>query len=107
MSTTSSNLKSLFEIKRFEGSGFDLWKEKMLGILFLKDWECALLKVKPKDMTNVAWMKLKKKAITYIKTVVSNEILVDLKGYKCFWGMREVESYLWNYHTFKSSASHA
>ena len=47
MSTTSSDLKSLFEIKRFEGSGFDLWKERMLGILFLKDCEGALLEVKP------------------------------------------------------------
>ena len=52
----------------------------MLGILFLKDCEGALLEVKPEDMTNVAWMKLNKKAITYIKMVVSDEILVDLKG---------------------------
>ena len=80
MTTTSSNLKSLFEIKRFEGSGFDLWKERMLGILFLKDCEGALLEVKPEDMTNVAWMKLNKKAITYIKMAVSDEILVFLKG---------------------------
>ena len=52
----------------------------MLAILFLKDCGGALLKVKPKDMTNVAWMKLNKKAITYIKIVASDEILVDLKG---------------------------
>ena len=53
-----SDLKSLFEIKRFEGNGFDLWKERMLGILFLEDFERALLEIKLKDMTDVvAWMK--------------------------------------------------
>ena len=31
-------------------------------------------------MTDVAWMKLSRKAITYIKMVISYEILVDLKG---------------------------
>ena len=61
--------KSLFEIKRFEGSSFDSWKERMLGILFLKDCEGALLEIKPEDMTDVAWMKLNKKAITYIKVL--------------------------------------
>ena len=59
-----SDLKSLFEIKRFERSSFDSWKERMLGILFLKDCEGALLEVKPEDMNDVAWMKLNKKAIT-------------------------------------------
>ena len=52
----------------------------MLGILFLKDCERTLLEVKLEDMTTVAWMKLNKKAITYIKMVVSDEILVFLKG---------------------------
>ena len=27
MITTSFDLKSVFEIKKFDGSGFDLWKE--------------------------------------------------------------------------------
>ncbi|KAH7297375.1 hypothetical protein KP509_26G066900 [Ceratopteris richardii] len=85
MASTSSDVKSLFEIKRFEGNGFDLWKERMLGILFLKDCEGALEEVKPEDMTDAAWMNLNKKAITYIKMAyikmaVSYEILVDLKG---------------------------
>ena len=39
MTTISFDLKNLFEIKRFEGSGFDLQKERMLGILFHKDCE--------------------------------------------------------------------
>ena len=43
----------------------------MFGILFLKDSEGALLEVKPENITDVAWMKLNKKAITYIKMVVS------------------------------------
>ena len=46
MTATSSYLKSLFEIKWFEGSEFDLWKERLLGILFLKDYEEALLEIK-------------------------------------------------------------
>ena len=52
----------------------------MLGILFLKDCEEALVEHKPEDMTEAAWTNLNKKAITYIKMAVSNEILVDLKG---------------------------
>ncbi|KAH7416413.1 hypothetical protein KP509_14G090400 [Ceratopteris richardii] len=80
MASTSSDVKSLFEIKRFEGNGFDFWKERMLGILFLKDCEGALEEFKPEDMTEATWMNLNKNAITYIKMVVSDEILVDLKG---------------------------
>ena len=45
-------------------------------MLFLKDCEGALLEVKPKDMIDVAWMKLNKTVITCIKI---NEILVDLQ----------------------------
>ena len=70
MTTTSSDLKSLFEIKSFEGSGFHLWKERMLGIHFLKDCEWAVLEVKLDDIIDVAWMKLNKKAISYIKMAV-------------------------------------
>ena len=54
MTTTSYDLKILFEIKSFEGSGFDLWKERMLNVLFLKDREGALLEVKLEDTTNEA-----------------------------------------------------
>ena len=43
MITTLSDLKSLFEIMRFEGIGFDLWQERMLAILFLKDCEGEFL----------------------------------------------------------------
>ena len=57
----------------------------MFGILFLKDSEGALLEVKPEDMNDVAWMKLNKKAITYIKMAVSDEFLVELDGHhNCF-----------------------
>ena len=52
----------------------------MLVILSLKDCGGALLEVKLEDMKGVAWMKLNKKAIAYIKMVVSYEILADLKG---------------------------
>ena len=69
MTTTLFYLKSLFEIQTFEGSGFDMWKQRMLRILFLKYCEGALLKVKLDDMTDIAGMKLNKKAITYIKMV--------------------------------------
>mgnify|MGYP000249897608 CR=1 FL=1 len=57
MTATVSDLKSLFEIGDLKVVGYDLW-----------------------DMTNVAWIKLNTKAITYIKTVVSDEIFVDLMG---------------------------
>ncbi|KAH7439944.1 hypothetical protein KP509_04G083400 [Ceratopteris richardii] len=80
MASTSFDVKSLFEIKRFEGNGFDLWKQRMLGILFLKDCEGALEEVNSEDMIDLAWINLNKKAITYIKMVVSDEILVDLKS---------------------------
>ena len=38
------------------------------------------LKSSFEDMTDLASMKLNKKALTYIKMVVSDEILVDLEG---------------------------
>ena len=59
---------------------YNLLKERMLGILVLKDCEGALLEIKPEDMADVAQYRLKNKAITYIKMVVSDEILLDLKG---------------------------
>jgi len=80
MASSSTDIKSLFEIKRFEGKSFDLWKDRMQGILFLKVCDGALAVVKPNSMTDDAWVTLNKKAITYIKMVVSDEILVDLKG---------------------------
>ncbi|KAH7281919.1 hypothetical protein KP509_35G003300 [Ceratopteris richardii] len=80
MASTSSDVKSLFEIKKFEGSSFDYWKERTLGILFLKDCEGAPEEVKPEDMTDATWINLNKKAITYIKMTLPDEILVDLKG---------------------------
>ncbi len=80
MASSSSDIKNLFEIRRFEGTGFDLWKERIQGILFLKDCDRALEAEKPEDMSEDAWFTLNKKAITYIKMAVSDEILVDLKG---------------------------
>ena len=35
---------------------------------------------KPENMSEDAWQILNKKAVIYIKMVVSDEILVDLKG---------------------------
>ena len=79
MASTSSDIENLFKIKRFEDTGFDLWKDRMQGILFLKDCDGALEEVKCDDMSDAAWVNLNKKAIAYIKMAVSNEILVDLK----------------------------
>ncbi|KAI5080956.1 hypothetical protein GOP47_0004139 [Adiantum capillus-veneris] len=42
MASSSSDMKNLFEIRRFDGTSFDLWKDKIQGILFLKDCEGAL-----------------------------------------------------------------
>lgn len=80
MASTSNDIKSLFEVKRFDGKGFDLWKDRMQGILFLKDYDGALEVTKSDDITDDAWVTLNKKAVTYIKMAVSDEILVDLKG---------------------------
>ena len=80
MASSSSDVKNLFEIRRFEGTSFDLWKERMQGILFLKDCERALEAEKPENMSEVAWQILNKKVVIYIKMAVSDEILVDLKG---------------------------
>ena len=52
----------------------------MVGILFRKNCEGALFELKPRDMRDVASMRLNNKAITYIKMVVLIEILVYLKG---------------------------
>ena len=57
MASTLSEVKNLFEIKRFDGKGFELWKERMLGILVEK---------KPESMENDAWNTLNKKAIMII-----------------------------------------
>ena len=73
-------MKNLFEIKRFDGKCFKLWKEHKQGILFLRDCENALVEKKPESMEDDAWNTLNKKAITYIKMVVSDETLVDIKG---------------------------
>ena len=80
MAGSSSEIKNLFEIKRFEGTGFDLWKERMQGIIFLKDCDGALQELKPQDMAQDAWEILNKKAVTYIKMGVSDDILLELKG---------------------------
>ena len=61
----------------------------MLVILSLKDCGGALLEVKLEDMTYVAWMKLNK-VITYIKMVVQDEILVDLKGLTTIFEVWEI-----------------
>ena len=65
---------------RFDGKGFELWKERRLGALFLRDCEDALMEKKPESIVNDAWHTLNNKAITYIKMIVSDEILVDMKG---------------------------
>ena len=87
MASSSSDVKNLFEIRQFEGTGLDLWKERMQGILFLKDCDKALEAEKPKNMSEDAWRILNKKVVTYIKMVVSDEIL-NLRN------MGKVEGYI-------------
>ena len=77
---SSSDAKNLFEIRRFDGTGFDLWKDRMQGILFLKDCEDALAENKPEDVSDADWTRMNKKAITYIKMAIVDDILVDVKG---------------------------
>ena len=47
MASTSNEVKNLFEIKRFDGKGFEFWKKHMLGILLLRDCDDALVENKP------------------------------------------------------------
>ena len=42
MASSLSNVGSLFEIKSFEGIGFDLWRDRMQNILFFKDCDGTL-----------------------------------------------------------------
>ena len=79
MAKFSSDTKNLFEIRRFEGIGFDLWKERMHGILFLKDCDEELVEIKPETMEDEAWQKLNQKAIAYIKMAVLDDILFKIK----------------------------
>ena len=98
----------MFENKRFEGSGFDLWKERILRILFHKDCEGAIFEVKLEDMAHVTWMNLNKKAITHMKMALSDEVLVNLKGRTTAFEIWEnLKATYENYHSCKSSASHA
>ena len=46
----------------------------------LSDCDKALEVEKPENMSEDAWWILNKKAVTYIKMAVSNDILVDLQG---------------------------
>ncbi|MCO5591745.1 hypothetical protein L7F22_045737 [Adiantum nelumboides] len=78
--SSSSHPKSLFEIRRFDGTGFDLWKDRMQGILFLKDCDDALFANKPEGVSNADWTKINRKAVTYIKMAVTDDILPAIKG---------------------------
>ena len=80
MARSFSEMKNLFEIKRFESTSFDLWKERMQGILFLKECEGVVAATKPDAMTEADWLNLNRKAIIYIKMAIADEILVDLKA---------------------------
>lgn len=68
--SSASDAKSLMEIKGFDGTGFDLWQDRMQGILFLKDCDDALLETKPGDMPDEDWARLNKRAKAYIKMAV-------------------------------------
>ncbi|MCO5606979.1 hypothetical protein L7F22_061170 [Adiantum nelumboides] len=76
---SSKETKNPFELKIFDGNGFNLWKKRIEGLLFLKDCDLALEEDNPEDMSDVDWARLNKKAITYIKIVVIDGILVKLK----------------------------
>ncbi|MCO5572770.1 hypothetical protein L7F22_026529 [Adiantum nelumboides] len=80
MVSSSSDVKNLFEIKKFDGTGFDLWKDRIQGILLLKDCERTLEQVKPQDMSDEAWVRQNRKTVTYIKMAMTDETVVNLKG---------------------------
>ncbi|MCO5608620.1 hypothetical protein L7F22_062833 [Adiantum nelumboides] len=79
MASSSSDVKNLFEIKKFNGTGFDLWKDKIQGILFLKDCEGTLEQVKPQDMSDEAWVRQNRKKTTPINQVHLMRKLVGMQ----------------------------
>ena len=75
--------------------------------LFLRDCEDALVEKKPESMENYAWNTLNKKAITYIKMVVSDEMLVDIKGVTTTHQVWEkLKDNLREYYSCESGAFH-
>ncbi|MCO5563937.1 hypothetical protein L7F22_017589 [Adiantum nelumboides] len=80
---SSLEIKKPLKLKKFDGIGFDLWKERIEGILFLKECDLALEEDKPKDMSDEDWPRLNKKAITYIKMTVTDDILVGFGSSFC------------------------
>ncbi|MCO5593297.1 hypothetical protein L7F22_047305 [Adiantum nelumboides] len=52
----------------------------MQGILFLKDCDDALSANKPEGMSDADWTKINRKAVTYIKMGVTDDILPAIKG---------------------------
>ena len=66
----------------------------MQGILFLKDSERALEAMKLDAMTDVEWLTLNRKAITYIKMTV-DDILVALEGLPTTYEVWEKLKAMW------------
>jgi hypothetical protein len=58
LASSSTEVKNLFEIKRYEGESFELCKERMLGILFLRDCAGTLVEKKSDSMDDDAWNTL-------------------------------------------------
>ncbi|KAH7351502.1 hypothetical protein KP509_19G000400 [Ceratopteris richardii] len=98
--------KSRFEIKRFEESDFDMWTERMKGILFLKEREEALAQIKLEGMRDAAWSNLNKKAIIYIKIAVYDESFAGFEGAcHCLWSVGKTESCLQKLYSYEGSLS--
>ena len=77
----TSDHKSVYEIKRFDGMTINLWKIRMCNILFLKERDHALGSMNPTTLTDLTWSNFNKKATTYIQRAVKHEILLNLIDY--------------------------
>ena len=78
MAHTSANVG--VESRKFDGTGFDLWKVRMGNILYLQGCAEALEENKSAGMDDATWKLLNHKAIAHIYMAVSDEVLGNIKG---------------------------
>ena len=76
--SSSIYVKSVFQIKRFNGNDFELQKNLNAGDTL--EYFLKVTAVKSGDMTPHAWVTFNKKSIILIKMSISNEAFVGLKG---------------------------
>ena len=78
MANTSANVG--VEFRKFDGTGFDLWKVRMESTLYLQGCAEALEENKSAGMDDATWKLLNCKEVAHIYMAVSDEVLGNIKG---------------------------